>query len=1141
MKSVELPSGEHTRLLTGVTEQAVAITCENFLAAHDRVRLVILLDRNLKGIESWADDFEFFQTIQKRDKHFSIKLLPEAGSEEDENPRIFEAQCDRLNALTALTDRATHPEKHTSTLILATTPKALLEPCPSPETMSKEEVRLETGMQIGFRELTDKLSQQLGYDCEAVCETPGQYAVRGGLIDVYPLNGAHPCRIDFFGDEIESIRSYDPTTQRSDEILSQIIISPSFQQLKESAKQTAIDYLPPEVIWCLREPDQLKEDFYDIFHYPENIPAPSANFKNILEARAQSNDHWIGITALDSTHALFPTDTPTVPHDTEALESYRTSTYANKLGVARFESELESRSAFLKQLLQWQSEHYCVYLVTKNDAEEDRLREIITEDPSLRKLKPRFVQGPLNQGFRFRFDSQQAQWAESQDSIGIVVATEAEIYGRNRVRIVGKRRRALPERQRVDQLLDFSELVDGDHLVHLQNGICIFRGLQQLEFSGKTEEVISLEFDEGVTLHLRLHESHLLSRYVGLSKSSPKLGKLGTNRWDKTRSGAEKATLDFAAELLSMQANRESTPGFAFSEDQHWQEDFERSFLYNETPDQLRTIQEAKTDMEKPTPMDRLVCGDVGFGKTEVALRAAFKAVMDGKQVAVLIPTTVLTQQHFITFKERMAEFPVVVEMLSRFRSAKQREQIIAQLAAGKIDIIVGTHSLLAKAVKFKDLGLLIIDEEHRFGVKHKEQLKSLKLNVDVMAMSATPIPRTLYFALMGARDLSVIETPPRNRLPIQTIVKSYDPKLVKEAIEFEINRGGQVFYLHNRVQTIETVANRLREMLPNLRVGVGHGQMSENMLEKLMTQFVQGEFDVLVCTTIIESGLDIPNSNTIIIEGADRFGLSQLYQLRGRVGRFNRQAYAYLLLHRHTKLLDLARKRLSAMRQYNKLGAGFRIAMRDLELRGAGNLLGAKQSGHIAGVGFDLYCQLLRQSISRLKGDKDAIIVRANVALDFVVVGERQPEAEKETPFGYSALKADEMDRHKVKKIEAFIPPSYMDEARLRIDFYRRLAMCASVSDVKEVGKAIRDRFGKYPPTVNALLELNEIRCLAEQKGIVHVESEGNRLKCRLGTAKTGHFLKVGNRFPRLTAKQPLLRLAEIKKFLKLQSPPNR
>ena len=658
-------------------------------------------------------------------------------------------------------------------------------------------------------------------------------------------------------------------------------------------------------------------------------------------------------------------------------------------------------------------------------------------------------------------------------------------------------------------------------------------GLTKLETQDGVREVISLEFDDKVTLHVPLQESHLISRYVGLSKTKPQLGRVGSGRWEKARQAAERSTLDLAAELLAIQAKRETQPGHAFAEDTVWQKEFEAAFPFTETPDQAKAIVDAKADMERTRPMDRLLCGDVGFGKTEVAIRAAFKAVMGGRQVAVMVPTTVLAQQHLNTFRERMAGYPVAIEMLSRFRTRKEQQGILAALAEGKIDIIIGTHRLVQADVKFRELGLVIVDEEQRFGVKHKEVFKRWRAHVDMLSMSATPIPRTLYLALTGARDLSTIETAPINRLPIQTIVKSYDQKLVVEAIQHEIRRGGQVFYLHNRVMSIDLVAARLRELLPDVTIGVGHGQMGADGLERMMTDFVAGKYQVLVCTTIIESGLDIPNCNTLIIEGADRFGLSQLYQLRGRVGRFKHQAYAYLLLHRHTRLLDLARQRLTAIRQHNQLGAGFRIAMRDLELRGAGNLLGAEQSGHIVGVGFELYCQLLRQSVARLKGDKHAARVRASVKLDFVFVGEGADSTRTEATDSFSALRQVERSEGVIDRVLARLTPDYIGETRLRIDFYRRLAMAESPKHIRDLEQELRDRFGKFGEPVRALLLVTEIRARAEQKGVLSVETEGNRLKCLRNSGRRDDFIQLSNRFPRLTAPTPLARLKEIITFL--------
>ena len=537
--------------------------------------------------------------------------------------------------------------------------------------------------------------------------------------------------------------------------------------------------------------------------------------------------------------------------------------------------------------------------------------------------------------------------------------------------------------------------------------------------------------------------------------------------------------------------------------------------------------------------MDRLICGDVGFGKTEVAIRAAFKAVNAGKQVAILVPTTVLCQQHFNTFRERMADYPVTVEMVSRFRGSGQNSQVIQQAAAGQIDILIGTHRLLSGDVSFKDLGLLVIDEEQRFGVRHKERLKQMRLTVDILTLSATPIPRTLYMALVGAREMSVIETAPVDRLPVQTIVKGFDANLIKSAIRQEINRGGQIFYLHNRVGTIDRAVELIEQLIPDARIGVGHGQMDEGMLERVMSKFVAHKYDVLVCTTIIESGIDIPNCNTIIIENAERFGLAQLYQIRGRVGRHKRQAYAYLLTNERGKMMDEARKRLSAIRQYNKLGSGYRIAMRDLELRGAGNLLGSEQSGHIAGVGFDLYCQLLRQSVARLKGDKQARIIRAKVQFDCVIVGARS-EKENQTRSapgheGFSAIKMADLKEELVPSVQAFLPHSYISESRLRIDLYRRLATADTPENVRAIADEMKDRFGALPQPVKVLLHLTEVRTLAEQAGVDKVVAEGTRLKCRLAQAGSKEsFIMLGKRFPRLTGKDALSRVREVKAILK-------
>ena len=659
-------------------------------------------------------------------------------------------------------------------------------------------------------------------------------------------------------------------------------------------------------------------------------------------------------------------------------------------------------------------------------------------------------------------------------------------------------------------------------------------------------------------LYVPVTEAHLVGKYVGAGKARPPLNTLGGTRWAKAKAHAERAVRDVASELLAIQAARESQPGHAFAPDNPWQREFESAFLYEETPDQMRAILETKGDMERPKPMDRLICGDVGFGKTEVAIRAAFKAVMDGRQVAVLVPTTVLAQQHYNTFRERMADYPVRVELLSRFRTPRERKKVVEDLPAGLVDIVIGTHRLLQKDIAFKELGLVVIDEEQRFGVLHKEKFKQIRRLVDVLTLSATPIPRTLYLALTGARDMSTIETPPQDRLPVETIVAQYDERLIRDAIQRELNRGGQVFFLHNRVGTIDTMAQKMRGLLPHARIVVGHGQMNSDDLEEVMTTFINGEADVLLSTTIIESGLDIPNANTIIIDRADRFGLSDLYQLRGRVGRYKHQAYAYLLLPRHAGLLADARKRITALKQYSTLGSGFKIAMRDLEIRGAGNMLGAEQSGQITAVGFDLYCQLLKQSVAALKGEKVKPRVEVQVRFDFLALspgeetGEVQgsrfkiqsPDPEpvleinipREVPSCVSRADADsESDsalhtaQSAVERVSAFIPLAYIGEARQRIEIYRKLAQANDKASLERLQTEMRDRFGPLPPAMELLLLVGELKILASGLSITVIEVKEDKLML----TRNGDYLTIGGKFPRLTKEEPKARLKEIKKLL--------
>jgi len=659
--------------------------------------------------------------------------------------------------------------------------------------------------------------------------------------------------------------------------------------------------------------------------------------------------------------------------------------------------------------------------------------------------------------------------------------------------------------------IDFSELTEGDLVVHLEHGIGRYEGMRAIPRgegeAAKAEEVLVVEFANDARVYVPIEQSFLISRYVGVGKKNPPLSVLGDARWAKAKKSAEKAVFDYASRLLSMHAERETAVGHAFSADTKWQQEFESSFLYKETPDQLTAIIATKTDMESGRPMDRLICGDVGFGKTEVAIRAAFKAVMGGKQVAVLVPTTVLAQQHYQNFRERMSDYPVTVDLLSRYRTATEQRKTVEGLREGTVDIVVGTHRLISKDIHFKNLGLVVIDEEQRFGVLHKEKFKELFALVDLLTLSATPIPRTLYLSLMGAKDMSTIETPPPNRIPVETFICPYDERVIRDAINRELARQGQVFFLHNRVTSIEKVQSRMVELCPQARVVVGHGQMEEGELEEVMQKFVSGEADVLVSTTIIESGLDIPNANTIIIDRADRFGLADLYQLRGRVGRAQHKAYAYLMLPPGLMTVGEARKRINAIKQYSSLGAGFKIAMRDLEIRGAGNILGTQQSGHIVSIGFELYCALLKQAIARLKGEKVRARIEVTLRLDFV------------------ALRESEFSRAEMAKAPAFLPGSFIADAETRIQAYRRLSEVNTPEAFEALRKTWLDRFGRLPVAVENLLRLSELKLSAAKRKVTTVEVREDRLML----TRMNDLIQIGGKFPRLSATDPNERLREV------------
>ncbi len=1089
---------------------------------------------------------------------------------------------DRLQTLVAL---SANPEPETrNPELIVTSVTALLQRTFGPGELKRRTRKLTRGDRVDPLDLIEWLEEQ-GYEPEAQVTQKCEIALRGGILDVFPLTSPWPVRLEFFGDELESLRQFDPLTQMSREEITGITLPPAGElgilkskvqspESKVSELATLLDFLPPDAIFLLCEPGQLAQRADE---YAQQVPEGDPFFIPWEEFLAQMGKHdmaQLELNEADDNEA--PVSDPVrwssiagdragpetgAPDVSEHAESVLGAPMFASLDAYRplAERALEpqiaeaQRREFFAQLHRWLRQNYAVHVFCNNDGERQRFGEIWEEhgfgnvgqasslSPSEKKEDqkkgdrleacPTLHIGTLARGFLC-------------DEAKLVVVTDAEIFGRYRVQRPRRLKSQHAAAMRSALEINFADLEYGDLVVHLQHGIGRYLGLKNLPATTSTHhaprttpqetECLMIEYaptDLDLSppkLYVPVTESHLVSKYVGAGKAHPPLNTLGGTRWIKAKEQAERAVRDVAAELLQIQAARESQPGHAFAPDAPWQREFESAFIYEETPDQLRSITETKTDMERAKPMDRLICGDAGFGKTEVAIRAAFKAVMDGKQVAVLVPTTVLAQQHFNTFCERMADYPVRIELLSRYRTHRQQQRVVKDLAAGAVDVVIGTHRLIQSDIVFKELGLVVIDEEQRFGVLHKEKFKRLRTLVDVLTLSATPIPRTLYLALTGARDMSTIQTPPHDRLPVETIVMEYDERVIRDAIQREMNRGGQVFFLHNRVMTIQMMADRLQNLLPQARIVVGHGQMNADDLEEVMTKFVNGEADVLLSTTIIESGLDIPNANTIIIDRADRFGLSDLYQLRGRVGRYKHQAYAYLLLPRHARLLIDVRKRISAIKQYSTLGSGFKIAMRDLEIRGAGNLLGSAQSGHITAVGFELYCQLLKQSVASLKGEKVKPRVEVAVRLGFLESSD-EPEERRSAERESVELGAHSDARTLHAPRSSGLPHSYVPEPQHRIEIYRKLAQATDKVALDGLQKELRDRFGPLPPAVELLLQMAELKILASEKSVTIIEVKEDKLML----TRHNDFITLGGKFPRLTKKTAGARLKEIKKLL--------
>jgi transcription-repair coupling factor (superfamily II helicase) len=1000
----------------------------------------------MKQSQLWIADH--FQTLEKLSDSFRTfskhwKSMPQQA---EKKVLVFqgletgdmEVLGESLNTLRTLQSNIEQP------FILLTVKEAAAQLLPS---IGNPQI-LKLGGTLDPDEFFQALETQ-GYALDAEVYEKGVAARRGGIIDLWPPTQDNPVRIEFFGDEIDSLRSFDINTQRSIEKINSLEILP----LNAKGDFFLTDLLP-----------------HDTLHV----------FSNVAEASSLCLSGRDAAATIEIGHIT----TDTTPIDLDFYETnLKPVSDTHPAKVAE-----QQRKLFFQGLGKMVSKGWNIHIYMETEGSAARLREAYGPSAKIHI-------GLLHGSF-------------IREKEKFIVLTEADIYSLS-TKTAHRRTKTKPaESQAGERVAEWSDIQPGELVVHADHGIGKYMGVMEIDMAGRKQEMLLLEYAEGARIYLPTAQAHLLTRYSGLGSSGPTLHSLKGKRWQNERASAQTAIEDLAARLLETQAARALKKGTPCGPDSRLQNEFENSFPYMETPDQFASIEAVKKDLESPLPMDRLICGDAGYGKTEVAMRAAFKMVMEGRQVAVLVPTTILAQQHFDTFTERMAAFPVNIEMLSRFRTRSQQNETIQRLREGDVNIVIGTHRLVSKDVQFANLGLVVIDEEQRFGVQTKEHLKQLRNEIDVLTLSATPIPRTLYMGLTGARDMSTITTPPRERQPVETIVLEDHDDIIQNAIEHELARDGQVFVLHNRVQTIHKITQRIENLVPEARVEYAHGQMSEKQLSDIMHRFVRGLFDVLVCTTIVENGVDIPNCNTILIDRADRFGLADLYQLRGRVGRARRKAYAFLLIPPHGVLTDDARHRIEALKKHTGHGTGFRIALRDLEIRGAGNLLGAKQSGHIAAIGFDLYCQLLKRSIARLQGKKVPPLINASVDLDFL---DRSPASGEE-------------------KNGAFIPYSYVDDENLRVKLYGRIASLTKESEVQALRKEFADRFGKLPTAVRHLFEIARIRIAAAYADVKTVRvNEG-----RIMLIRNGEPIMVDNHYPRLVAKTTAARLKEILGLIK-------
>lgn len=939
-----------------------------------------------------------------------------------ENSSLAEVQ-----RVLALQELLLHPQRQA---VMITTPGGMLYNIMSPREMQERTLKLEPGQDMAIGQLVKQLVEA-GYERIDTVTRPGQMAVRGGLVDVFPAGDRQPCRIDFFGDTIDVIKHFDLNSQRSSQVLPQVVIHPCDEIENASSSASLLDYLPPHSLVYFDEP----RDFYHALEkqskrYRDHLAEARKEGKTMSALQLLSAEDIRTAVSRQRIiyHSFFAGNIPQVK-----VGFYK---HIAQREMETFHNRMES---LYPRLQEWLSRDYEVVLAIKHKNLQEELAGQLS-DHHLSGIK--FTSLPYPRGFL-------------SPDMGMALIAERDLWPQKT--IPGKK-----TKRSAQQRLLIEDLKLGDYVVHENYGIGIYRGVTQVQSDGVTREYLLLQYAGTDKLYLPVDKLELLFRYSSSEDKSPRLSKLGGTEWERTRKRVADSIQDMAEDLLRLYATRESVEGFAYSPDTPWQRQFEDDFPYQETPDQLKAIQDTKKDMEASKPMDRIVCGDVGYGKTEVALRAAFKAIMDGKQVAILVPTTVLAEQHYQTFQQRFQNYPANIEVLSRFRTTTQQKKIVQAINQGVVDIVIATHRLLSKDIKFANLGLLVIDEEHRFGVAQKEKIKALKAQVDVLSLSATPIPRSLHMGLTGLRDLSVIETPPPQRYPITTYVMEYNEEIIREAVLTEIARGGQIFYVHNRIQDIQRVKAELEKLLPQIRIAVGHGRMPEEELARTIMEFIEGKFDLFLCTTIIESGLDMPNVNTIIVDMADHMGMAQLYQLRGRVGRSDRVAYAYLTYRPDKAVTEIAQKRLNAIREFTELGAGMKIALRDLEIRGAGNILGAEQHGYIYSVGFDLYCRLLEQETAKLRGVAPTETINPQLDID----------------------------------VDYYIPDTYIPDSGTKMRIYRQLLLAGEAEEIDDIRSEIEDRFGRLPTAVENFLQIAALRIKARDKEIKSLHRKGDKIE---------------------------------------------